>query len=411
MFQANSKRVIVVGCGIAGPVIAILLQKKGYIPIIVEKVRVLGDAGGSLFLQPNGLKVLNLVGLATAATDNAPWAKESWDKTHTGEILGGGDLFGTLKETYGQPACGTKRTAFNLALEKAVMDAGIEFHSGWKLASIEESETDVVAVSEDGQRIEGSFLIGCDGIKAASRHILLGRKGYDEPEATYTGLVQTNGFSPTPKSLQNTMLNVFGPAAHLIHYPVSSTHSSWALTQRQSEEEKESWLLATPEQLAAQKADLLKQFGDWASPVPELFDGAERLLKYGIFDRPGLEAEQWYDGRCILIGDAAHPTSPHLGQGANQAMEDCYHLQRLLPDAGSDISTEDLTKIFPEFAGLRQPKTALLVAGARAQGERRVVAPEKMEERNEYMRQIWKNPDVFYKAYAEMLRGPFDAMA
>ncbi|ESZ98725.1 hypothetical protein SBOR_0963 [Sclerotinia borealis F-4128] len=411
MSQTNSKRVIIIGCGIAGPVIAILLQKKGYTPIVLEKVRKLGEAGGSLYLQPNGLKVLNLVGLATTVTDNAPWVEQMWEKTHEGEVLGGGNFLGTLKETYGQPACGTKRALFNLALEKAIVDAGIEFHAGWKLDNIEESETGVIAVSEDGQRIEGSFLVGCDGIKAASRHILLKRKAYDEPEATYTGLVQTGGFSPTPKSVQNTMLGVFGPSAHLVHYPISPTHSSWAFTQRQSEEEQETWLLATPEQLAAQKANLLKQFGDWASPAAELISGAERLLKYGIFDRPGLKAEQWYDGRCILIGDAAHPTSPHLGQGANQAMEDCYHLQRLLPDAGSDLSTTDLTKIFAEFAGLRQPKTALLVAGARAQGERRVVARENMEERNESVRQIWKNPDVYYKAYAEMLRGPFDAMA
>ncbi|KAG4027425.1 hypothetical protein MFRU_030g00610 [Monilinia fructicola] len=410
MSQGNSTRVIIVGCGIAGPVIAMLLQKKGYTPVIVEKVRKLGDAGGSLFLQPNGLKVLHLVGLAAAVTNHAPWVTQSWDKTHTGEVLGGGEFLGTLKETYGEPACGTKRSSFNLSLEKAVVDAGIEFHPGWKLANIEESEKGVVAVSEGGQRIEGSFLIGCDGIKAASRDILLKRKGYDEPEATYTGLVQTNGFSPTPKSLQNTMLNVFGPAAHLIHYPISPTHSSWALTQRQNSEEKESWLLANAEQLTAQKANLLHQFGDWASPIPELLAGAERLLKYGIFDRPGLSPEQWYDGRCVLIGDAAHPTSPHLGQGANQAMEDCYHLQRLLPDAGSALSTADLTKFFAEFAGLRQPKTALLVANARAQGERRVVPLERMEERNEYMRQVWKNPDVFYRAYDQMLRGPFDAV-
>ncbi|KAA8574670.1 hypothetical protein EYC84_003920 [Monilinia fructicola] len=369
MSQGNSTRVIIVGCGIAGPVIAMLLQKKGYTPVIVEKVRKLGDAGGSLFLQPNGLKVLHLVGLAAAVTDHAPWVTQSWDKTHTGEVLGGGEFLGTLKETYGEPACGTKRSSFNLSLEKAVVDAGIEFHPGWKLANIEESEKGVVAVSEGGQRIEGSFLIGCDGIKAASRDILLKRKG---PMA-----------SRPPQNLSRTLCSMYSalPAAHLIHYPISPTHSSWALTQRQNSEEKESWLLANGEQLTAQKANLLHQFGDWASPIPELLAGAERLLKYGIFDRPGLSPEQWYDGRCVLIGDAAHPTSPHLGQGANQAMEDCYHLQRLLPDAGSALSTADLTKFFAEFAGLRQPKTALLVANARAQGERRVVPLERMEER------------------------------
>lgn len=60
---------------------------------------------------------------------------------------------------------------------------------------------------------------------------------------------------------------------------------------------------------------------------------------------------------------------------------------------------------------MRQPKTALLVAGARAQGERRVTTPETMEKRNEYVRQMWKNPEIFQKPYEETLRGPFDAMA
>lgn len=106
----------------------------------------------------------------------------------------------------------------------------------------------------------------------------------------------------------------------MIYYPISPTHSSWAFTQRQSEEEKETWSLSTPEEFENRKAELLNQFGDWAEPIPELIKSAERLIQYGIFDRPGLKAEQWYDGRCVLIGDAAHPTSPHLGQGANQAM-------------------------------------------------------------------------------------------
>jgi salicylate hydroxylase len=72
-----------------------------------------------------------------------------------------------------------------------------------------------------------------------------------------------------------------------------------------------------------ERDSLLEDFKDWSSPALELIGGAERIIKYGLYDRPHLEPKLWYSpkpGRCVLIGDAAHPTSPHLGQGANQAL-------------------------------------------------------------------------------------------
>ncbi|PQE31679.1 Salicylate hydroxylase protein [Rutstroemia sp. NJR-2017a WRK4] len=415
MAQTTSPKVIIVGCGIAGPVIALLLQKKGYTPIILEKVRQLGDAGASLMMQPNGLKVLSLVGLAESVTNAAPHVKETSNITHTGESIGSCDLLGGAKERYGQPACGVKRTEFNLHLKQAVLDAGIELHEGWKLVDIEDSEYGVTAISEDGQKVEGSFLIGCDGIRAMSRSILLKRKGIEEPEASYTGLIQTACMSPTPASLKNhpIILNIFGPSAHMVLYPVSPDTTSWAISRRSSIEKKETWRKASPSELAAQKAQLLEEFKEWNNtPALDLISGAERLITYGLFDRPSLEPENWFNGRCILIGDAAHPTSPHLGQGANQAMEDCYHLQRLLPsvtERDSPISTSELTTIFSEFAQLRQPRTAALVAGARAQGEDRVVeAGPKTEERNERMRQKHSDTGTWIKIYDALLKEPFE---
>lgn len=82
----------------------------------------------------------------------------------------------------------------------------------------------------------------------------------------------------------------------------------------------------------------------------------------------------------MLAGDAAHPTSPHLGQGANQALEDCYHLSQALPDLtprkeeGKVLDDDDnLEQIFAAYAEKRQPRTAALVRGARAAGQKRVV--------------------------------------
>jgi salicylate hydroxylase len=141
------------------------------------------------------LKVLSLIGLAEVVTTSAPHIKETSNMSHTGESIGSCDILGGAKERYGQPACGVKRTEFNLHLKQTVLDAGIELHEGWKLETIEDSEHGVTAISEDGQKVEGSFLIGCDGIRAMSRSILLKRKGIEEPEASFTGLIQVCGSS------------------------------------------------------------------------------------------------------------------------------------------------------------------------------------------------------------------------
>jgi len=221
--------------------------------------------------------------------------------------------------------------------------------------------------------------------------------------------------SPTPPFLQARpgLLNVYGLGAHFIVYPVSPTLSSWAITLRDLTEAQETWRLYSPAELVAHRDELCKKFETWSSPVPELIAQAERMTKYGLYDRPELEPTQWYSGRCLLIGDAAHPTSPHLGQGANQALEDCYHLSTLLPtydaQASGKLSQEELTLIFHTFASKRQPRTAELVKGARIQGDRRVVdgGPAACEERDEILKKTWEDTAAAEAKYDFLLREPF----
>ena len=94
--------------------------------------------------------------------------------------------------------------------------------------------------------------------------------------------------------------------------------------------------------------------------------------------------------------------------------EDCFHLSRLLPDVNEarplPISTQDLTAVFRTFAEMRQPRTAALVKGARAQGERRVVigGPKACEERDEILRAQWKDETALETKLDALLREPFE---
>jgi salicylate hydroxylase len=115
-------------------------------------------------------------------------------------------------------------------------------------------------------------------------------------------------------------MNIYGPYAHFVLYPVSPTKIAWAVTQRDLKETKETWSKFTADEIPIAKERLREELKDWCDPVPDLIDGLYRGLKYGIYDRPQLEPDFWHSRRCVILGDAAHPTSPHLGQGANQAM-------------------------------------------------------------------------------------------
>ncbi|OJJ94984.1 hypothetical protein ASPACDRAFT_55561 [Aspergillus aculeatus ATCC 16872] len=420
--MATSPTVLIIGCGIAGPVLAILLKQRGYAPIIFERVSTLGEAGASLLIQPNGMKVRSLLDMADSLEQELQPLRGYWHGTPDGQTLASSGLAGKFKTRYGFSAVGIRRSELNLRLKSLLLDQGIAVREGWELIRIEEHVDFVTARFTNGQSITGSFLVGCDGIKAASRQeILRNRHDSKEGPLMFTGLTQTAGISPTPATLQDRagqMTNWYGQGIHVIAYPVSETHTSWAVTLPNANEQPETWKLSDAEELAARRGELQAQLAEFEPAVLQLVADTERLIKYGLFDREELTAEQWYSRRCVLVGDAAHPTSPHIGQGANQALEDCYHLSRLLPDlqqsSTSDAKTlhlgdVDLVEIFRTFAQRRQPRTSRLVKEARRQGEQRVVVggPARCRERNAGIAAAWKDPAALTANFDRLLQGPF----
>ncbi|CAI6013759.1 unnamed protein product [Clonostachys chloroleuca] len=415
--------VLIIGCGIAGPVLGNFFKRKGYHPIVFEKVPELGDAGASLMLMSNGLKVLNLVGLADTLKAESTPLQELWDASDTGEVLGQSDLPKTFGDRYSQPAVGVRRTTVNLKLKNMLLDIGVDVREGWELVDIQENEDSVTAFFDGGRSVTGSFLIGCDGIRAASRSILLRNQGIAQGAPVYTGLTQTAGISVTPEPLRqiSAMRNWYGDGIHVISYPVGPNHTSWAITQRETQEKEETWRPYRPDEILEQRQQLSFLLQGWDPVIRQMVNSSERIIKFGLFDRAELKPEQWHSKRCVLVGDAAHPTSPHLGQGANQALEDCFHLSHSMPflEPGSEQYDEKLQvmgsslwkNIFRPFAGKRQPRTSLLVRGARSQGDRRVVSgTEACRQRDSGIRAAYKDSTVLSAKFDDLLREPFQTL-
>lgn len=335
----SSPAVLIIGCGVAGPVIGIFLKRKGYSPIIFEKAQTPGDVGASLSIWPNGMHVLDKIGMAAKVQEVGSPLTRICEMKSSGEVLGQVPLYELFKERYGQPAHGIRRVLFTSMLKEAAVQEGIDVRVGWTLESVREDGNSVTAVFSGGREETGAFLVGCDGMKGVSRKFVLERHGVVNSEPTFTGVfqastiqkvfvtfsltwAQTACFSPTPSFIKEgeSMCTWNGDGMHALCYPISEGLTSWVVTQGGDEESKDSWGIYDAATRATAKAALLELLKDWDSRLLDFAISAGRIIRYGIYDRPALDSSQWFSKRCVLIGDAAHPTSVHIGQGANMAM-------------------------------------------------------------------------------------------
>ena len=360
--MTNRKCVLIIGGGIAGPVLALFLKQSGFCVHIFEASNGPSEAGGALGLAPNGMNVLAAAGVIEQVRDASVTANEWAFENQHGKLLAcqsAGD-----PTRYGQAGVMITRSALHRVLIEQAEAQGISITYNKRLTAIDEQlNQPIVAHFDDGTSIEGDFIVGADGIRSQVRRAVMP----EAPKPVYSGLLAPGGFSPcldpnvTPRSNQRVHF-IFGKNGFFGYFNTitpEGPRTLWWSTAVASLDSKEQ-MSATPKAELQQR--LMALHGDWAAPIPQLIQSATDILNVAIHDIPSLP--RWSSGRTILIGDAAHAVAPHSGQGASMALEDAQYLAKLLRESNG----LQLERVFAAFEQHRRPRTDKVIALGRRNG-------------------------------------------
>jgi 2-polyprenyl-6-methoxyphenol hydroxylase-like FAD-dependent oxidoreductase len=318
-------RAVIVGAGIGGLTAAIALKQTGWDVEVYERAPELREVGAGLSLWTNAVKVLRKLGVGNAVEAMAAATRWSEARTWSGRLLLRTD-FGALYDKLGAPSIGIHRADLQSALADHLGREHI--HLGSTCVAYTTDEKGANALFAEGEEVRGQILVGADGIKSLVRQQLLG----PEP-LRYAGYTAWRGVGliDRPDVPTGVMVVVMGRGSQAGILRIGGGRTYWFATANVP--------AGGEDTKGGHKAELLGRFGDWYAAIPAVIGATPEsaILRNDIVDRPPVR--KWTDGRVTLLGDAAHPTTPNLGQGACMAIESAYVLAKSLraaetPEAG-----------------------------------------------------------------------------
>jgi len=346
MAAARRKRAILIGGGIGGLAAATALQQAGLEVAVYERASELCEVGAGLILWPNAMKALGMLGLAVAVRRASRASGGAELLTWRGERLLEAFPRKLLESEFGEPAAAIHRAELLAVLLQAVGDGVV--YLGARCVGYRQDRTGVAALLEDGREVEGDLLIGADGLRSVIRGQLLG-----ETRLRYAGYTAWRGVVPFTLD-RDTWFESWGAGARFGAGALSRGRVYWYATANLPE--------GAPDGPAGRKRELLERFRGWHAPIPALLEATDEaaILRNDLYDRKPLT--RWSDGRVTLLGDAAHPTTPNLGQGACMALEDAVVL------AGCLREREEILAGLRDYEIRRRPRTSAIVRESRRVG-------------------------------------------
>jgi 2-polyprenyl-6-methoxyphenol hydroxylase-like FAD-dependent oxidoreductase len=353
------RKALIIGAGIAGPVAAIFLKRAGFDAELYEAWPYSTGIGGGLQIAPNGMHVLAELGLAEEMIRRGSVA-ESFDfYSQSGRRLG--SLNRNMEARFGQPAVNLCRAVLNEMLINKAWCSNVELNFEKRLAAIEDrADRPVLVHFSDGSTAEGDFVVGADGVHSAVRaHVVP-----DGPKPFDTGLIGFGGFVPRRAvadwPIGQRVETTFGQSGFFGYgfcSPDPADGLMWWSTQPSYGKDAATFRVMSQDAIRRHLQDFHR---GWHDPIPQILTAAENIVVTDTLDVATLP--MWSRGRTLLIGDAAHATSPHAGQGASLALEDAMRLGKLMQ------LDRELGLIFQNFEAERRPRAEKIVALARRNG-------------------------------------------
>lgn len=352
-FSSNTVEIAIIGAGLGGLATAIALRKQGINVQIYEKARELRPVGAGLSLFPNGLNSLDAIapGIVESLKQASSQTRQVNLRRSNGEEIAQNSI--ALMEKYGQPMLNIRWSNLQDILASFLPSDII--HLNYRCIGFEQNGNTVKAYFDGGKTVQADLVVGADGVNSTVRQTSIG-----DGSPRYAGRISWRAvvkYSHELLAADEVTIVTASDGKIFTLIDVGGGYIFWSAAALSAD--------APVAQSAVDvKSRVLEKYAGWAEPVQAIVEAtdSDQIVERPIVDRPPLQA--WSKGRATLLGDAAHPMVPSLGQGANTAFEDAWELSQCLSQAPS------ITAALTNYENSRIYRTQVIQARSAFQGTR-----------------------------------------
>ena len=337
--------VSVIGAGVSGLTAAYALKKIGIEVDVFERSESIKEFGAGITLSKNATILLEDIGLMDSLSSKGCHPMGSYIRDYKKAKV-------IKSKRFDKNFITLDRRDLVATLATRLEDIGVSIHFDSEIKSIDPTAGEI-SISNHEKKSYDLILI-CDGIKSSLRGSY-----FDNQQPQFTNYVAWRGMTTIenlPKYEGSDKVNVYyGPGGHCVHYPTGRDNLiNFIAIEHNKIWSEESW------KKEGSKSEFLNCFKGWNEDLLSMFSSAQEVYKWGIFERS--LPKTLYRDKCVLLGDAAHPMVPFLGQGGCLAIEDAYCLMSLL------MEEKDINVVLGQYDKLRNRRGSWIQKRSKFQG-------------------------------------------